>query len=202
MISYCSGIVGLQHIKTDAAGAVTPQNAAGTSIQWPWAAADRTNPMLGSTSPVESVVGARLPAQSSNKRVIRSVVTGAPMDGLVSFPYVNFGTDTNGVQTFLSQPTLGGMAAGEMSIWAMQGADASWTGWFAEFGDGRALCLARGLVIGGGLSLPADIDIPQGAKWLMCLAHYRQASAAGTLPVFDRQAIPRIAVPVVLCIDG
>lgn len=202
MIAYAAGMVGFQHVKVDALGAVTPLQAAGSSVQWPWAVSQRANGMLPGTSPVESLAGARLPSGSSNARVIRSIVMGSLLDGLVSFPYVNFGTDVNAPQTFLSHVTAGGLAAPEMSIFGMQGTDNTWTGWFAEFGNGRAQQLASGIVLGPGLTLPADIPIPQGVKSLVCVAHYRQAAAAGALPLVDVQALPRLVVPVVLCIDA
>jgi hypothetical protein len=201
VIAYCSGFVGLQHYSTNGTGAVSPQLPAGTVAQFPWCAAQRPNPMDRFASPPASHVGARLPAQGSNLRVLRSIVLGQPAESLVGFPFINVATDVNNVQTFYGQPGGGGMPGPEFSIWFTESEDPSWSFWFPAWTAGTVQPLVRGLPLGGSMAIPADVPIPQTAKHLVVVGHYIQAAVSGSLPLANLNGVPRIIVPCTLCVD-
>lgn len=201
MIAYLSGFVGLQHFGTNGAGVVAPQSAAGTVVQFPWIAAQRPNPMDRFAAPPASHVGARLPAKSSQQRVLRSMIFGQPAESLVGFPFMDFGSDLNDTQTFYAQPTGGGMAAPEVSIYYIEGEDPSWASWFPAWTAGIPQALVRGLPLGGNMAIPADVAIPQTATHLVAVSHYVQAAVAGNLPLGSANGVPRIIVPLTLCVD-
>lgn len=205
MIHYCSGLVGLNHVQTDAARAVTPMAAAGTAYQWPWMAAQRANTTTYGASPPGSLAGSVLPGTGSgSKRTIRSIVTGNLQDTLLQYNYMVVGTDATAPQGLYAPGSAGGMPAPEFSIWGLEGNDMTWTAWFTAPGLGKARQLASGFVIGGGLALPADIPIPESVRGLVCVSHYTMPEAAGTLlgaTMASIQAFPRLVLPVTLCVD-
>lgn len=201
MIAYLSGFVGLQHFGTNGTGVVAPHSSAGTVVQFPWVAAQRPNPMDRFSAPPASHVGAKLPAASSQQRVLRSIILGQPAESLVGFPFYSVGTDGNALQTFYAQLSGGGMPAPEFGIYYIEGNDPSWTSWFPAWTAGTPQALVRGLPVGGSMAIPAEIPIPQTATHLVAVSHYVQASMAGALPLLNLSGVPRIIVPLTLCVD-